>query len=367
MRSKFRSGLTVLLMTAGASFLYMVNSGIRANFGILLSSLVESTGLALSSVSFVLAVGQFSFGVTQPLFGVVANRRGNRFALIAGSLFTLAGVLLLPLCRSRLSLMAVLGILLPGGLGAVSFGVILGAVSPRIPPRQRTTVSGIVNASCGIGNTLLTPILSAAIGAGGLALGMNVLSVFCVLSLPIVLMICGKEPRRRIRENNASGTDAVSLTGALRSRDYLFIVIGFFTCGFHMALITNHLATQIVSYGFSFDQSARAFSLYGVATILGALSSGMLCAKYRMKDVLGALYGLRVIAVLLFLVLPKTMPVICAFVILLGATGSSTVTPRLRYMRKAVWRSGLVDLLRIRVSGSSDRRFLFRVAGRPLL
>lgn len=321
MKKREESGriFSILLLTAAASFVYMMNCGIRNNFGIMLSAIVENAGLTFASVSFVLAVGQFCFGVTQPIFGVVADRKGSRFSLLCGIICSAAGVLLIPFCKSAPALMLTLGIILPGGLGAISFGVIMGTISERIPEKIRQIVSGIVNASSGIGNTLLTPVLSTAISAGGIAKGMQVLSVPVIAMIPVTIWMCGRA---------SSGKKEEKTFGKVKiDRDYLFIVLGFFTCGFHMAIITNHLATEIISYGFSYEESSYAFSLYGIATMIGALLTGWICSRRRMKNVLGVLYGLRTVGILLFFLCPKTLPVICAFIILLGATGSATVTP----------------------------------------
>ena len=94
-----------------------------------------------------------------------------------------------------------------------------------------------------------------------------------------------------------------------------------------MALITNHLPTQFTSYGFSSDSAAYAFSIYGVATIIGSILSGNLCGKLKMKNVLGSFYGLRPIIILIFLLSPKTMATITIFTAFLGFTGASTVPP----------------------------------------
>ena len=50
--------VTLLLMTAATCFIYMMNSGIRNNFGIMLQAITENTGLTFASVSFVLAIAQ---------------------------------------------------------------------------------------------------------------------------------------------------------------------------------------------------------------------------------------------------------------------------------------------------------------------
>lgn len=323
--------LATILLTAAACFVYMISCGIRNNFGIMLTAITEHAGLTYASVSFVLAVGQFCFGLTQPFSGVIADKKGNLFSLMTGILCTVVSVALLPLCRNQATLMLVLGIILPGGLGMISYGLIVSTISPRLPDSSRTMVSGIINASSGIGNTLLTPVVSGAIVAGGLTQGAGTLTVLALLMIPISLLMCGrtggKKAARVITQAEDERSVAELARTAVRNRDYLFIVLGFFTCGFHMALITNHLPTEIMAYGYTYEQSSAAFSVYGVATITGALLTGAVCSRLRMKNVLGVLYGSRTVWVLLFFLLPKTMPVIYIYIILLGATGAATVSP----------------------------------------
>lgn len=240
--------------------------------------------------------------------------------------------------------MLVLGMLLPGGLGMISYGLLIGTISLRLPESSRSIVSGIVNASSGIGNTLLTPVISTAIAAGGLLLGAGVLAVLAAAMIPVTLLMCGRrEPAARQMEARKETGPTVGELARLAwgSRDYRFIVLGFFTCGFHMAIITNHLATQIMSYGHSYEKTSMAFSIYGVATILGALATGAVCSRLRMKTVLGVLYGSRTVWTVLFFLLPKTMPVICGYIILLGATGAATVTPVSGICRKLFGQRGV--------------------------
>lgn len=322
-------------LALAACFLYFISSGIRNNFGVMLSGIIQNTGIAFASVSFILAVGQLCFGITQPMFGVLADRKGSRSALFLGILCAAAGVAFLPFCKTKLTLMLTLGVLLPGGLGALSFGILMGAISDRIPEKYSAAVSGIVNASSGVGNTVLTPVISMTIAAGGLRYGMKVLLVPTLLMLPVMLLMCGGGQKKSMeipgrREETGIGK---MFRIALKNRDYIFIMAGFFTCGFHMAIITNHLPTQILSYGYNDAETAFAFSVYGIATILGCLASGALCGRFRGKNVLGTLYSSRAVMVLLFFALPKSLPVICGFIFLLGFTGSATLTPVLGICR----------------------------------
>ncbi len=345
------SGTKMIIgLVLSACFIYMMNCAVRNNFGLMLKSISESTGLDYASVSFVLAIGQMTFGVTQPLFGILAEKIGSKRTLILGIVLIAAGAILTPYCHTLPSLIFVLGILLPGATGALSFGIIMSVINDRIPAGRRTIVNGIVNASSGLGNTLFAPMIASAITIGGLASGMKVLAIPSLLMIPVALFMCAgmyraeiTDPSTKSPAGSASSGESVvrKIASAFSNRDYLFIVLGFFTCGFHMALITNHLPSQIMTYGYSYEAASGAFSVYGIATILGGLASGWLCSKFSFKNVLAAQYTSRAVMTIVFLLLPKTMPLIIIYIFLLGFTGSATVTPVSSICADLFGRSGM--------------------------
>lgn len=321
---------SVVLLGAAACLIYAINAGIRSNYGIMLNAIAESSGLSYSSVSFVLAVGQLVFGIMQPVFGIVALKKSNLFVLCTGAVLMAGGLLAIPFCASMWSLMLALGIVLPSGTGAASFGIIMGTVTPKLPPKSASTVSGFVNASSGIGNTVLSPVIQALIASGGLFGAMVFLSVPTLLLLPVSLWICRLKTEQADTTQQAAPEGApikALFTEALRKRNYQFLMIGFFTCGFHMAIIETHLFTQITTYGFSKETAAYAFSIYGISTMIGSVCSGVLCGRMPMQRLLGFQYGARTVMVVAFLFAPKTLFTICTFTALLGFTGSATVPP----------------------------------------
>ena len=325
------SPLSIVLMGAAACLIYAVNAGIRSNYGIMLNAIAENSGLSYSSVSFVLAVGQLVFGAMQPVFGIVALRKSNLFVLCCGALLITGGLMAIPFCGSMWSLMLFLGFVLPSGTGAVSFGILMGAITPKLPERSASTVSGFVNASSGVGNTLLSPIIQALIAGGGLFGAMLFLSAPALLILPLSLWICRIKTVQSERSQEDSSPKNVRVAAlfseAICNRTYRFLMIGFFTCGFHMAIIETHLFSQITTYGFSKETAAYAFSVYGISTMIGSVCSGVLCSRMPMQRLLGLQYGARTIIVAGFMLAPKTLFTICAFTALLGLTGSATVPP----------------------------------------
>jgi hypothetical protein len=110
--------------------------------------------------------------------------------------------LLTPFCKTQGTLLLALGILLPAGTAALSFGLLLGIVTPpQLPPGKSSTVSVFLNASSSVGTTLLAPILTGISGAFGLLGMMLFLGIPSLFLVPVVLWLCclpaGAEPSIR--------------------------------------------------------------------------------------------------------------------------------------------------------------------------
>lgn len=318
--------LMYVSITGGACIMYAVSAGLRSVYGIMLNTISSDTGIAYAAVSFAIAIGQLVFGIAQPVFGIVAIKKSNKFVLVLGSLFMAVGLIAIPFCKTEWMLLLFLGIILPIGTGAISFGMIMGAITPKLGEQKAASASGFVNASSGIGSIVFSPIIQSAFSIVGLTITMFGISIICLLLIPISVFVSGKN---EASSNSAQGNGQIltMLKEAFRDKNFIFLMIGFFTCGFHMAMIETHLYSQILSYGISDKVAALSFSIYGIASIIGSLLSGFLCMKIPMKYVVGTLYGSRVIWVLLFLILPKSVLSVVIFCICLGLTGAATVTP----------------------------------------
>jgi Arabinose efflux permease len=323
---------TVITLTLTASLIYAINCGIRSNYGILLNPIVQNSGVSYSSVSFIIAMAQLTYGIMQPVFGAAALKKTNQFVLKCGVIMSAAGIISIPFCKSFVLLLASLGILLPSGFAALAFGIVMGTITPGLPKNRTATVSGIVTASAGLGSTVFSPLIQFLTVAAGLAGCMLFIGIPTLILLPVSILMC----RNGDTEAAAADDDLPvpekndirkMVRNAFADHDYVCIFFGFFTCGFHMAIIETHLFTQITTYGFSAGFTSIAFSAYGVAAMIGAVLSGILCDHIKMGHVLAALYGSRTIMVAAFLVLPKNALTIYAFLILLGLTGNATVPP----------------------------------------
>ncbi len=327
MNQNSRIDLTVVKYTACATFLYAICAGFRDNYGIMLPYLVEWSGISYSSVSFIIALGQLFFGFMQPVFGLLALRTSARLVLCLGASMMLTGLALIPHSSNMFMLTLSLGILLPAGTAGASFGLIMSCLNQTLTPHQAHISSGFVAAGIGFGICILSPVIQSVVSAYGIVNGILLLSVIVALLLPASWWIT-----RNIapaRPKNASGTKtsaAEIFRNALKEPAYQRITFGFFTCGFHMAMIQTHLFSQLTTFGIPEHAAAYGMSMYGLGVIAGGVGSGMACARFRMSRILGLLYGSRCLWVALLL-MPLPVPVLFAVIFMLGATGPATIAP----------------------------------------
>lgn len=318
----------LIAYTACGTFLYAVCAGFRDSYGVLLPYIVAHTGIPYAIISFILALGQLCFGLMQPVFGLLALQTSNRFVLCTGAVMMFTGLLTIPFCTSAPALAFALGILLPSGTAAASFGIIMSCISPRLSECQGHTAGGFVAAGIGISICVLAPMLQSMVAGSGLFGAIAFLGCPILLLVPVSVWVSrgaqGKAGERDICQPCEHVADI--FREALANPSYLCVGLAFFTCGFHMAMIQTHLFSQLTTFGVTEQAASYALSVYGLGVIAGAVGSGMACNKLSMSVVLAGLYGSRCLWVALLL-LPLPMPGLFGVVFLLGLTGVATVPP----------------------------------------
>lgn len=317
-----------VLVTVVCMLLFMLNNGIRSNFGLIASALHAHTALPMETISFAQAVAQLLYGLSQPFWGILALRKNNSFVLGVGGALMVAGLLLIPFSRGGVLLMLSMGVLVGLAAGALAFGVVMGAALPAIGEAYAAAASGLINGAGGLGGAVLAPVLQAFENAGRFPLSMLSLSGVAVCGVLTCVWLSG-------RENAAAPAEAAEpapsvrelLREAFTSSQFLHLALAFFTCGFFMAIIETLLYPQLISYGYSGSEAAFLFTIYGVMGMIGPMITGAPSGAVNPKWVLGTTYGLRPVFILLFFLLPKMTVTVYAFVIGLGLVGNATVPP----------------------------------------
>ncbi len=318
------------LLTCAA--ILMITMGARQCLGLYVSPLNTATGLGIVSISFALAVGQFVWGAAQPVFGALADRYGSERVVMIGGLMMAAGIGLTPFVDNQWFLMGTLGFLVAAGAGAGSFSILIGATAGRLPPEKRAFAAGFINAGGSFGQFLYAPLSQFVIASFGWVSALLTVAATTLLTLPLARVLrASPSSTAQATAAHASHPGPTGLRAQLReamgNTSYWCLHAGFFTCGFHVAFLVTHLPGEVQLCGLPGSVAATSLALIGLANIAGSLSAGYLGGIYRMKWLLFWVYATRAVAILLYLMAPKTAATFFVFAVVLGFTWLSTVPP----------------------------------------
>jgi MFS family permease len=325
-----RTGRQVWLFMLVAAAILMITMGARQSMGLFVSPLNTTTGLGIATISFAMAIGQFVWGASQPIFGAVADRYGPARVIVLGAALLAIGSVLTTLVRSELGLIFALGVVSAAGAGAGSFSILIGATAQHLPPERRAFASGFINAGGSFGQFVFAPLNQAVMQAFGWMQAMWMMAVAALLTAPMAYWLRGeKKPATTAAAATAPAdmTLRAQVRLALKDRSYWCLHAGFFTCGFHIAFLVTHLPGEVGLCGLSPGVASTSLAIIGLANIAGSLTAGYLGNVYRMKWLLFWMYFSRAIAVLVYMAAPKTPMTFYVFAAVLGATWLATVPP----------------------------------------
>lgn len=318
-------GGPAVLVTLMAAGVLMVTTGARQSMGLFVSPLNSSTGLGVATISFAMAVAQFTWGAAQPVAGALADRYGPARVLTVGVLLSAIGLAITPLMSSGWGLTFSLGVVMAVGVGTSSFAVLFGVAAQRLPVERRGTASGIINAGSSLGQFVFAPVAQKLIQFFGWMGGMWGLALMTLVALPLV--------RSLTRGASAPPPSAPgqgmwsAVREAARDPSYQLLNLGFFTCGFHIAFLVTHLPGEIELCGLSPAVAGWSIAIIGLANVAGSLLAGASISRYRSKHTLAVMYGSRALLIGVYLAAPKTELTFYLFGAGLGLTWLATVPP----------------------------------------
>ena len=309
-----------------SALILAVTMGIRNALGLFVSPLNTSSGLGIVTISFALAVGQFVWGLAQPIFGALADRAGSVRIIAIGSVMLALGLAVTPFMHSSLGLIFFLGVLSAAGAGAGSFSILIGAAAQKIPAERRAFASGFINAGGSFGQFVFAPVAQALITAFGWVTALLSLAASALLTIPLALPLRDKHTGGKVVHSGGISLSEQTLI-AFKDRSYWCLHAGFFTCGFHIAFLVTHLPGEVALCGLPASVSAASLAIIGLANIAGSLTVGWLAQTHRMKFLLFWIYGIRAVAIVIFLMAPRTALTFYIFAIVLGVSWLATVPP----------------------------------------
>jgi MFS family permease len=159
----------------GGSIMLLLSMAVRSSFGLFQIPIAEEFGWLRAEFSLAIAIQNLAWGIGQPIFGAIAERFGDRRAIVLGAMLYAAGLVLSAFAITP-GQHQVLEILVGFGIAGTGFGVILAIVGRAASNEQRSLALGIATAA-GSGGQVVGPVL-----AEGLLAVMPWQSVFLVFA-----------------------------------------------------------------------------------------------------------------------------------------------------------------------------------------
>ncbi|UWR64759.1 MFS transporter [Phaeobacter inhibens] len=314
----------------------MVSFAVRASFGVFQIPIAEEFGWLRSEFSLAIAIQNLAWGIGQPIFGAIAEKIGDRKAIIIGALIYAAGLVFSAWATTPFEMQAYEW-LVGFGIAGTGFGVVLAVVGRASSDENRSMSLAIVTAAGSAGQIFGAPT------AEWLLTFLSWQSVFLVFA-GVVLALIATLPLMQAPEA-ASKAELEESMGAILKKafkdpSYTLIFLGFFSCGYQLAFVTAHFPAFVTemcgpilpggalySIGITSTSAlgAVAISLIGAANVGGTLLAGWLGNRYSKKYLLAAIYTGRTIAAAAFILVPITPVTVIVFSIVMGSLWLATV------------------------------------------
>jgi MFS family permease len=314
----------------------LVSFAVRASFGMFQIPVAEEFGWLRAEFSLAIAIQNLAWGIGQPFFGALAEKIGDRKAIVLGAVTYALGMVLTAGSTTPLE-HQMYAWLVGFGIAGTGFGVILAVVGRASSDDRRSMSLAVVTAAGSAGQIVGAPVAEWLLG---FLTWQQTFMVFAaailLLILPLPLMrVPAMASRKELEE-----TLGQVLVRAFRDPSFTLIFLGFFSCGYQLAFMTAHFPAFITEvcgpiqpggalYALGITTSsalgALALALIGAANVAGTLLAGWAGNHFPKKYLLAAIYTGRTIAAAAFIMVPMTPTSVIVFSVVMGSLWLATV------------------------------------------
>lgn len=314
----------------------MTGFAIRASFGVFQIPIATEFNWPRAEFSLAIAIQNLAWGIGQPIFGALAERFGDRRAIIAGAILYAAGLVLSSFAVTP-GAHQMLEILVGFGIAGTGFGVILAVVGRAASPENRSLALGVATAAGSAGQVIGAPVAEFLLRSYP---WQTVFLIFAAAILAVLMVLPLMRSPVVATKAELEESMGTVLVRAFKDPSFSMIFLGFFSCGYQLAFVTAHFPAFVAEKCGAIDPSgmlaglgisttstlgAVAISLIGVFNIMGSILAGWLGKKYTKKYLLAAIYTGRTIVAALFIMLPMTPLTVLLFSAAMGSLWLATV------------------------------------------
>ena len=310
-----------------ACLVVIISLGIRQTFGLFFFDFEVDLGRTQTDFGFAMGIQLLFWGLLGPVFGIITDKYGGKIAVFTGFLFYIAGIYFLNYGPNTGSWFTFdIGILIGIGLGATAISIPVSIVAKHFPLNTRTIATGIVTAAGSFGYFVSPLYTRYTLMEYGWNTTLIIFLFMLIAGLLISLFI--STPTQELKQENYNKQTAVeAIKEAFANKSFNYLTLGFFVCGWHIALVATHIPMHIRDKGLEDWTATAILALIGLFNVFGTLSSGYLSTKISKKKLLSAIYLLRGVSLMYFVFMPPSVVNALIFGITFGYLWLATVPP----------------------------------------
>jgi len=314
----------------------LIGFAVRASYGVFQIPIAEDFGWGRTEFSLAIAIQNLAWGFGQPIFGAVAEKIGDRKAIVIGAVLYSLGLILTAGSTTPIE-HQFYSILVGFGIAGTGFGVILAVVGRASADEHRSMSLAIATAAGSLGQVVGPPVAVALLSR---MVWQSVFLVFAVFVISTILLLpfMRVAPAASKDELEESMGDILKL--AFKDPSFSMIFVGFFSCGYQLAFITAHfpalvteMSAPIDSRGWCGDLGIEttaalggfAISVIGFSNIIGTLVAGWAGNRFGKKWLLSGIYAGRSVAAAFFIMTPVSANSVLIFSFAMGFLWLATV------------------------------------------
>ncbi len=313
-----------------------VSFAVRASFGVFQIPVGLEFGWPRAEFSLAIAIQNLAWGIGQPIFAAIAERIGDRKAIVMGALTYAAGMVLTAWSTTPAE-HQLYAWLVGFGIAGTGFGVVLAVVGRASSDANRSMSLAVVTAAGSLGQVVGAPTAEFLLT---FLSWQQVFIVFAAVILSLILTLPLMRAPTPVSKAELEESMGQILGRALRDPSYALIFLGFFSCGYQLAFITAHFPAFVTemcgpimpggvlhTMGITTTSAlgAVAIALIGLANIVGTLMAGWAGNHFPRKYLLAGIYTGRTIAAAAFILLPITPLSVIVFSMVMGSLWLATV------------------------------------------
>jgi MFS family permease len=311
------------LILVSATLILLISFGVRQAYGLLMEPVSSAQGWGREVFAFAVALQSLFWGLSQPVWGAIADRYGAGRVVAISAVLYVAGLYLMATSTTPFGITFSTGFLTGVGVSGTSFPILLAVVARSVAAERRSLFLGIASAGGSSGQLLLVPATQMFIGDYGYAVALVILAAITALIVPLAAPVSGRMTPVDLPDDDQTIPQAIREAGG--HGGFLLLSTGFFVCGFQTMFIGAHLPAYLTDAGASPTLGATALATIGLFNMIGCFVWGGLGDRFSKKYMLAVLYLLRSLCMAVFVVAPVTPAGVVLFAAVIGLLWLATV------------------------------------------